>query len=92
MPSKDEAYQIYQDAEREPLELYRVSQFLRSKHKGAIVTYSRKVFFNLINLCRDTCSYCTYKSEPGQTKISMLSKKDISELVDIGKKHHCTEA
>jgi 7,8-didemethyl-8-hydroxy-5-deazariboflavin synthase CofG subunit len=90
--SKDESYQIYQDAERDPLELYKVSQFLRSKHKGATVTYSRKVFFNLINLCRDTCSYCTYKSEPGQTKVSMLSKNDISQLVEIGKKYNCTEA
>jgi len=90
--SKSESCQIYQDAERDPLELYKVSQFLRSKHKGSMVTYSRKVFFNLINLCRDTCSYCTYKSEPGQAKISMLSKKNIAELVSIGKKHNCTEA
>lgn len=90
--SKDESYQIYQDAERDPLELYKVSQFLRNKDKGTIVTYSRKVFFNLINLCRDTCSYCTYKSEPGQAKISMLSKNDILQLVEIGKKYNCTEA
>ncbi len=91
-PTKEEVYQIYQDAEKDPSELYKVSQFLRSNHRGDIVTYSRKVFFNLINLCRDTCSYCTYKSEPGQTKISMLSKKDITELVVIGKKYNCTEA
>lgn len=92
IPSKAEAYQIYQDAERDPSELYKVAQFLRTKHKGTIVTYSRKVFFNLINLCRDTCSYCTYKSEPGQAKISMLSKKDIVDLVNVGKKNNCTEA
>ena len=92
VPSKEEAYQIYQDAEKDPSELYKVSQFLRSKYKGTTVTYSRKVFFNLINLCRDTCSYCTYKSEPGQAKVSMLSKKDIIELVNIGKNHSCTEA
>ena len=92
MPSKNEAYQIYQAAERDPSELYKVSQFLRNNHKGTTVTYSRKVFFNLINLCRDTCSYCTYKSEPGQAKISMLSKNDIVKLVSIGKKYNCTEA
>ena len=85
-------YKIYDDIQKDPQELYKVSQFFRSKNKGNIVTYSRKVFFNLINLCRDTCSYCTYKSEPGQTKVSMLSKKDILELVKIGKKHNCTEA
>jgi 7,8-didemethyl-8-hydroxy-5-deazariboflavin synthase CofG subunit len=91
-PSKDETYRIYQDAERDPSEIYQVSQFLRTKNKGTTVTYSRKAFFNLINLCRDTCSYCTYKSEPGQAKVSMMSKKDIVTLVDIAKKYHCTEA
>ena len=92
VPSREEAYQIYQDAERDPSELYDVSQFLRTKYKGTLVTYSRKIFFNLINLCRDTCSYCTYKSEPGQAKVSMLSKNDIRELANIGKKNKCTEA
>ncbi|HKC78669.1 MAG TPA: 7,8-didemethyl-8-hydroxy-5-deazariboflavin synthase CofG, partial [Nitrosopumilaceae archaeon] len=50
------------------------------------------VFFNLINLCRDTCSYCTYKSEPGQSKIAMMSKHDVQNLAKIGKIHKCTEA
>jgi len=47
---------------------------------------------NLINLCRDTCSYCTYKSEPDQSKLSMMSKKEISVLAKIGKDQKCTEA
>jgi len=91
-PSKDDAYHIYQDAAMDPTDLYKVSQFLRTKNKGTRVTYSRKVFFNLINLCRDTCSYCTYKSEPGQTKVSMLSKNDIISLANVAKKQNCTEA
>lgn len=91
-PSKDDAYHIYQDAEMDPTDLYKVSQFLRTKNKGTRVTYSRKVFFNLINLCRDTCSYCTYKSEPGQAKVSMLSKNDITSLANMAKKQNCTEA
>ena len=91
-PSTDESYQIYQDAEKDPSELYKAAEFLRNENKGRKVTYSRKVFFNLINLCRDTCSYCTYKSEPTQTKISMMSKYDIQNLVEIGRKYKCTEA
>jgi len=90
--SKDEAYQIYQELQKNPSEIYRVAQILRNKNKGKTVTYSRKVFFNLVNLCRDTCSYCTYKSEPGQSKISMMSKPDILNLTKIGKKYRCTEA
>ncbi|MGI0009207.1 MAG: 7,8-didemethyl-8-hydroxy-5-deazariboflavin synthase CofG [Nitrosopumilaceae archaeon] len=90
--SKDEAYQIYQELQKNPSEIYRAAQILRNQNKGKTVTYSRKVFFNLVNLCRDTCSYCTYKSEPDQSKLSMMSKQDISNLAKIGKKYRCTEA
>ena len=90
--SKDESYQIYQELQKNPSQIYRVAQILRNKNKGKTVTYSRKVFFNLVNLCRDTCSYCTYKSEPGQSKISMMSKQDVFNLAKLGKKHGCTEA
>jgi 7,8-didemethyl-8-hydroxy-5-deazariboflavin synthase CofG subunit len=89
---KEEAYQIYEESQHSPFELYKTSQILRNKYKGTYVTYSRKIFFNLINLCRDTCSYCTYKSEPGQSKISMLSKQDVQNLAKLGKTHKCTEA
>jgi FO synthase len=90
--SKDEAYQIYEESQHTPFELYKTSQILRNKYKGTHVTYSRKIFFNLINLCRDTCSYCTYKSEPNQSKSSMMSKHDVRNLAKIGKDHKCTEA
>ncbi len=90
--TNEEAYQIYQEAETNPSELYKSAQTLRNRNKGRTVTYSRKVFFNLINLCRDTCSYCTYKAEPGDVKLSMMTKQDISQLASIGKKYRCTEA
>ncbi len=87
-----EAYQIYQEAKDNPSELYKVSQILRNKNKGNRVTYSRKIFINLINLCRDTCSYCTYKAEPIDVKLSMLSKQDVSSLLAVSKNYKCTEA
>lgn len=90
--SKDDVYEIYQDAERDPSELYKTAQFLRNKNKGHIVTYSRKIFFNLINLCRDSCAYCTYKSEPWEAKISMMTKQDIQNLITMGRRYKCTEA
>ena len=89
---KEESYEIYQGLQNYPSEIYKVAQFLRNKHKGKTVTYSRKVFFNLINLCRDACSYCTYKSEPGQSKLSMMTKLEVKNLAKLGKKYRCTEA
>jgi 7,8-didemethyl-8-hydroxy-5-deazariboflavin synthase len=90
--AKEEAYQIYQDAEKNPQVVYKVAEFLRNKNKGTVVTYSRKIFFNLINLCRDTCSYCTYKAEPGQSKLSMMTRHSVENLAAIGRNHKCTEA
>ncbi|MEX2348531.1 MAG: 7,8-didemethyl-8-hydroxy-5-deazariboflavin synthase CofG [Nitrosopumilaceae archaeon] len=90
--SKDDACQIYQESQKNPSELFQIAKILRNRYKGKAVTYSRKVFFNLVNLCRDTCSYCTYKSEPAQTKLSLMSKQDVYNLAKLGKMYKCTEA
>lgn len=90
--SKDDTCQIYQESQKNSSELFQTAKILRDRYKGKTVTYSRKVFFNLVNLCRDTCSYCTYKSEPGQSKLSLMSKQDVYNLAKLGKMHRCTEA
>ena len=36
----------------------------RDKHWGNVITYSRKIFVPLTNMCRDTCSYCTFVKHP----------------------------
>lgn len=90
--SADESHEIFESAQADPRELFRAAQALRTKNKGNIVTFSKKSFFNLINLCRDTCSYCTYKAEPGQEKLSLMSKQGVAGLLDLAKKYHCVEA
>ena len=37
---------------------------IRDGHWGKTVTYSRKVFVPLTNMCRDTCGYCTFVKHP----------------------------
>ncbi|NND86257.1 MAG: 7,8-didemethyl-8-hydroxy-5-deazariboflavin synthase subunit CofG [Nitrosopumilus sp.] len=83
---------IYQKSIIQPNELFYTAQNLRKKYKKNTVTFSKKAFFNIVNLCKDTCSYCTYKSEPGESKISLMSKKQISELLQLAKKYRCVEA
>ena len=83
---------IYEKAVENPNDLFSVSQSLRKKFKGNSVTFSKKAFFNIVNLCKDTCSYCTYKSEPGEAKLSLMSKQQISELLVLAKKYRCVEA
>ena len=84
--------EIYQNAINDPTELFSAAQNLREKFKKNTVTFSKKAFFNIVNLCKDTCSYCTYKSEPGEEKLSLMSKQQILELLQLAKKYKCTEA
>ena len=90
--SRQEIFEIYENARDNPTELFSASQNLRKKFKKDSVTFSKKAFFNIVNLCKDTCSYCTYKSEPGEVKLSLMSKQQISELLDLAKKYKCVEA
>lgn len=90
--SKQEAFEIFNISEKEAAELFQIAQLLRKQNKGSIVSFSKKAFFNLINLCRDTCSYCTYKAEPNESKLSLMSKNDVIQLLTLAKKYHCVEA
>ncbi len=90
--SRQDIIEIYQKATENPDDLFQVSQNLRRKYKNNSVTFSKKAFFNIINLCKDTCSYCTYKSEPEEVKLSLMSKQQITELLTLAKKYKCVEA
>jgi FO synthase subunit 1 len=65
---------------------------IREKTKSGPITYSRKIFINLVNLCRDSCSYCTYKKEPTDKLVSMMRPPEVLEIAQAGKKVRCTEA
>lgn len=90
--TKEQAVAIYDFAAKHPEKAYAAASELRNRHRGSTVTFSKKAFFNLVNLCRDTCGYCTYKSEPASPKLSMMSKKSVRELAALAKKYRCTEA
>ncbi|WKT57257.1 7,8-didemethyl-8-hydroxy-5-deazariboflavin synthase subunit CofG [Candidatus Nitrosotenuis chungbukensis] len=90
--TKADACEIFEIAKNEPAELFSTATRLRNTHKQRTATFSKKSFFNLVNLCRDTCDYCTYKSEPNQQKTSMMSKENVRDLARLAKKYRCTEA
>jgi len=90
--SRDEIIQIYENSKNNTDELFSTAQMLREKFKKDSVTFSKKAFFNIVNLCKDTCSYCTYKAEPGDEKISLMSKQEIKQLLSLAKKYRCVEA
>jgi 7,8-didemethyl-8-hydroxy-5-deazariboflavin synthase len=90
--SKEEAYEIFNVSKYESEKIFDIAKILRNKNHGNIVTFSKKAFFNFVNLCRDTCSYCTYKADPGESKLSLMSIKDVQNLAKLAKKYRCVEA
>ena len=85
--TRQEIINIYHNSKKNPNDLFLTAQNLRMKNKSNAVTFSKKAFFNIVNLCKDTCSYCTYKAEPGEEKISLMSKQQIKELLKLAKKY-----
>ena len=74
-------------------DILKFSQYLRNRENNLhIITYSRKIFINLINLCKDACSYCTYKKEPSSIESIMLNPSQVLSVAEAGQKLRCTEA
>ena len=90
--SRDEALHIYESTRGDPGELLAAARMLRDRFKGGYVTFSKKAFFNVTNLCRDSCSYCTYKAGPGDAKLSLMSKNDIRQVLALARRYRCVEA
>jgi 7,8-didemethyl-8-hydroxy-5-deazariboflavin synthase CofG subunit len=65
---------------------------LKQRFKPCVVTYSRKVFIPLTNLCRDYCGYCTFRRDPGQPGAHTMTPDEIMEVVHSGEQMGCTEA
>jgi len=90
--TKDDACQLAPNLQYASNGLFQTAEKLRDNYKGNTVSFSKKAFFNIVNLCRDTCSYCTYKSEPNSDKLSLMNKQDVKDLAKLAKKYKCTEA
>ena len=88
--SKEEILELAESAPKKIL--FDTASRIRDEQKGRTVSFSKKAFFNIINLCRDTCSYCTYKAEPADAKLSLMGKQTIKELAILAKRYNCTEA
>ncbi len=65
---------------------------VRDRGKGRTVTYSRKVFLPLTNLCRDRCGYCTFRRDPGDPDGWVMTPEDVLAVVEEGARLGCTEA
>ena len=65
---------------------------LRDSCKGVNISYSRKVFIPLTNLCSDYCGYCAYRRDPWDPDAKTLSPDEVISLAQRGRRVGCTEA
>jgi FO synthase len=72
--------------------LLSAAQLARARFKPGVITYSRKVFLPLTNLCRDYCGYCTFRRDPGEPGAHTMSPDEVMEVVRAGERMGCTEA
>ncbi len=59
---------------------------------GQHVSFSRKVFIPLTQLCRDVCHYCTFAKAPRALGAPFLSIDEVVAIAEAGKALGCREA
>jgi len=76
-----------------PLEtLLTAADELRHRGHGRRITYSRKVFIPLTQLCRDRCGYCTFAQAPRAGEPAFMDEKAVLEVARRGAELGCHEA
>jgi 7,8-didemethyl-8-hydroxy-5-deazariboflavin synthase CofG subunit len=91
--SRETACQLLQASDGEVLSrLLAAAQLARSRFKPGIITYSRKVFIPLTNLCRDYCGYCTFRRDAGEPGAHTMTPDEVMKVVHAGEQMGCTEA
>jgi FO synthase len=73
-------------------ELLATAGTLRDRAWGRTVTFSPKVFLPVTNLCRDRCTYCTFRKDPGDPDAWTMTPDEIAAWSARGRRLGCTEA
>jgi len=90
--SAEEGYTLINCADEDVPTVLAAAGELRDRHKGRTVTYSRKVFLPVTNLCRDRCSYCTFRKDPRDPEAWTMTPDELLDWIERGKVQGCKEA
>ncbi len=91
-PEREDACLLSMVTGNQLLALFQTASLLRDRHKGGSITYSRKAFFPLTNLCRDTCGYCTFVQQPDQPTAHTMTPEEVIALARQAEAAGCKEA
>ncbi len=89
--TRAEATALLDDADATPVLLATAGR-RRDRAWGRTVTFSPKVFLPVTNLCRDRCTYCTFRKDPDDPDAWTMTPEEISEWSRRGRALGCKEA
>jgi FO synthase len=72
--------------------LLQAARSIRDRSKGRTVSYSKKVFIPLTNLCRDYCGYCTFRTDPIPDREPFMTPQEVLAVAEAGRRVGCKEA
>jgi FO synthase len=78
-------------AKADTTELLSAAAAIRDRFWGDNVTYSRKVFVPLTNMCRDTCGYCTFVKHPSDPQARIMTPDQVLQVAKKGIQNGCKE-
>jgi FO synthase len=91
-PTTSDAVALLRSTDAELGLLLEAASELRDASKGRTVTYSPKVFLPITNLCRDRCSYCTFRKDPWDDGAWTMTVDEVRDWTRRGGDLGCREA
>ena len=80
----DEGYALIEsDASQLTTLMWAASELRNNTQQTRKITYSRKIFLPLTNLCRDRCGYCTFVKGPEQSGAHTMSPDEVLKVALI---------
>ena len=90
--SREAALRLIRCGDEDLPELLAAARAAKERFKPGAITYSRKVFLPLTNLCRDYCGYCTFRRDPSDPGAHTMTPVEVLAVARGGEKLGCTEA
>ncbi len=90
LPTAEDAYHLAAHAGLEPL--LETASAMRDAAHANVISYSRKVFIPLTQLCRDVCHYCTFAKPPRPGQRAYLTPEEVLAIARAGAAAGCQEA
>jgi FO synthase len=90
--TREAALRLIRSSDKDLPALLAAARAAKERFKPGVITYSRKVFIPLTNLCRDYCGYCIFRRDPGDPGAHTMTPQEVLAVAQAGEELGCTEA